>query len=217
MKVALLAVALALISFSDVAAGPGDPVVVRGALAWPSSLSGEPFAVARGDDGRFYYFDLATALRRTSGALNAGERLSAIGVEGRRPHEVVVTAVGRGDDALATAPPEMTGLVPSASPTTDPRLAPGAPPVSPPTPTPPSEQWERVDGTVRRIAGRTLTVRTSDSRDVSVELGPVAAAVTGTLRPGAPITVFGVNEGRRFVARGIVQIEDRTSALPRRR
>jgi hypothetical protein len=214
MNVLLLAAALILIPLSAVAA-PGDPVILRGVLAWPSSLGNEPFAVVRGDDGRFYYADATTAFRRNAGGLNAGDRISAIGVEGRRPHEVIVTAVGRGDDALATAPPESTVGSPSASPVTEPRVTPAAP--APNAAAGPSESWQRIDGTVRKVTGKVLTVHTPEDRDVSVELGPMASPLTAALRPGAPVTVFGVTEGRRFVARGIVQVEAPASALPRRR
>jgi hypothetical protein len=218
MKVLLLAAAVILIAVGDAVAAPGDPVILRGALAWPPSLGSEPFAVVRGDDGRFYYADLATALRRSPGALGAGDRLSAIGVEGRRPYELIATAVGRGDEALASVPPETTVPPPSASPVTEPRVT----PVSPPAPTPsaagpPSESWERIDGTIRKVTGKMLTLHTPEDRDVTVELGPMAGAVTDALRPGAPVTVFAVTEGGRFVVRGIVQVEAPPSALPRRR
>jgi hypothetical protein len=152
MKGSPVALALVLVlvgSVVAVCANPGDPVTMRGTLAWPAVLANEPFVVVRSDDGRFYYADVTAAQRRANTALRAGDRISFVGVPGSRTHEVVVMALGREESAGSDAPP--AGGDAAASPRTEP----GAPPA----PRPADERpWERVHGTVQSVSGHTLVV-----------------------------------------------------------
>src|SRR5581483_4875937 len=89
---------VAVVLFSDTAlAAPGEPRTVKGTLEWPATLSAEPVAVIRGDDGAVYYVDASTAERRGSPITG---RVSVIGVEGMKPQEVSAVVIGAGDSAL---------------------------------------------------------------------------------------------------------------------
>jgi hypothetical protein len=175
-------------------AAPGDPVALRGTLAWPPAPSAEPFAVVRADDGRFYDVDIGRAERHIQG-LRAGERVSLLGVEGSRPWEVGAVALARGDAAFAVPP---AGDEPAASPPTE---AAGA--------RPPRERrpWQRTDGTVHAVRDRTLAVRTADGRTVDVDLGRLGAGLGRDLARGAPVTVFAVTEHGRLTAVGLLRTD----------
>jgi hypothetical protein len=86
-------------------ANPGDPVTLRGTLAWPAILANEPFLVLRADNGRFYYADVTAAQPRGNTALRAGDRISFVGVEGARPHEVTVTGYSAARSSADRSPP----------------------------------------------------------------------------------------------------------------
>lgn len=178
------------------AASPGDPVTLRGTLAWPAILANEPFLVLRADDGRFYSADVTAAQPRGNTALRAGDRISFVGVEGARPHEVTVTGWGPEEP---TAPP--AGRDAAASPRTES----GAPP----PPAPANERpWERVHGTVQSVSGHTIVVRRDDGQRVDVDVSRLDGTMATQVRPGQVVTVFGSTEpGRPFTAVGLVHSE----------
>jgi hypothetical protein len=185
------------------AAAPGDPVALRGTLAWPPVLAAEPFVVVRADDGRFFYVDVARADRRSGQGLRAGERLSLLGVEGSRPWEVGAVALAPGDAALVVPP---TPSEPAASPPTEgvatgtPTMATGAPRAAE------SRPWERIEGTVQSVSGRTVVVRRADGQTVRVDVGRLALDRSRDLAPGTRITLFTVTEGDgRPTAVGLVR------------
>jgi hypothetical protein len=192
----LTAVALAGTAGAAVAASghaaPGDPVALRGTLAWPAALSAEPFVVVRADDGRFYYVDASRAERGQ--VLRVGERVSVLGIEGSRAWEVAAVALAPGDAALLA--PLATGE-PAASPPTE--VAPARPR--------PAQLWERIDGTVQALRGHTLAVRATDGRTVTVDLGRLGAGLGRDLPHGTPVTVFAVSERGRRIAVGLVRTD----------
>jgi hypothetical protein len=184
-------------------AAPGDPVALRGTLAWPPTLTNDPFAVVRTDDGRFFYADLTGAER--GGAIPAGGRLSLLGGEGARPHEVVAVAIGPGDSVLSALPAE-----PSASPVTE--ATPGAAAVTP-TPSRPADTRlpERIEGTLESVVDRTITIR-SGGRAIKVDVSKLGSNVLQGVKAGDPVTVFAIGEPNRpLTAVGFVH----TSARPR--
>jgi hypothetical protein len=174
-------------------ATPGDPRVVQGAIEWPGQLSAEPFAVVRGDDGRLYYADLGSAQRRTPATLNAGSRVTVVGVEGNRPYEIAAIAIGAGDAASLGLQPTLAG--PHAL----------APPLA--TAEPPELIW-RLDGTVQSVAGKTVTLRTAEARTATVDASPLSESTLRVLRPGDHVSLFGVERAdHRLVASGYIQRE----------
>ena len=66
-RVLILVLAILALSSGVALAAPGEPRVVQGTLEWPATVSNQPFVVIRGDDGRTFYADIASAQRRTSG------------------------------------------------------------------------------------------------------------------------------------------------------
>jgi hypothetical protein len=175
-------------------AAPGDPVALRGTLAWPPAPVAEPFFVVRADDGRFFYVDVTRADRRGGQGLRAGERLSLLGVEGTRPWEIGAVALAPGDAALVV-PPAPTE--PAASPPTE-----GAVEASregEPRP------WERIDGTVQSVRGRTVVVRRADGRTVRVDIARLGVNRGRDLAPGTRVTLFTVVEEGRPTAVGLVR------------
>ncbi|MCL6640446.1 MAG: hypothetical protein K6T92_03630 [Candidatus Rokubacteria bacterium] len=177
-------------------AAPGDPVALRGTLAWPPALAAEPFVVVRADDGRFYYVDVARADRRGGQGLRAGERLSLLGVEGSRPWEIGAVAVAAGDAALVVPPAPSE---PAASPPTE-GVATAPPRRAEPRP------WERIDGTIQSVSGRTVVVRRADGRTVRVDVARLALNRSRDLAPGTRVTLFTVvEEGGQPTAVGLVR------------
>jgi hypothetical protein len=198
MKTLLAALALSLSSTSLALAAPGDPVALRGTLAWPAALGSEPFAVVRGDDGRVYYADLSGAQRRDRVA--GGDRISLLGIEGSKPHEVAAVAIGAGDSVLAQmprldapAPPATDAVSPAPAPA--PSAAPAAPPAQEqPRPT------ERFEGTLESVADLTIPVKTTAGRTVKVDVSKLGKAVLGAVKPGDRVTVFAVTEPDRTLS-----------------
>jgi hypothetical protein len=185
MKTPGLALALVIAIAPAAPAAPGDPVALRGTLAWPPSLDGEPFAVVRGDDGRLVYADLSAAQRQ--GRITAGDRISLLGVEGGKAHEVAAVAIGPGDAVLASMPavgPMATPAGPSAPDTP-------APPAAPAVEERPSV---RLEGTLLSIAERAITVRTDAGRTVDIDVSKLGTNVLRGVTPGERVTVFAVTE-----------------------
>ncbi|HEU5319590.1 MAG TPA: hypothetical protein VFX28_02220, partial [Methylomirabilota bacterium] len=173
-------------------AAPGDPRAVQGTLMWPPALGAEPFVVIRADDGRYYYADVTAAQRRTEAPVTAGGRVSVVGVEGVRPHEVAALSVGAGDlPASALTPPEPA------------EGAPGPEPL-----------W-RLHGTVQSMRGTTLTLRTADGRVHDVDVSRLSERTRLAVRPGEEVTLFGVPApDQTLVANGFIQSEPYPAASP---
>jgi len=197
--------ALIALSAGAALAAPGDPRIVQGTLEWPATVTTESFVVIRGDEGRMYYADLATAQRRTPGPLTAGSRVSLLGIEGSRPYELTTMVIGTGDAASL-------GLAPSFTPAPPASPAPPAPPapivVAPPPPAVPAEPMWRVDGTVQSVAGTSITLRTADGRTSTVDVSQLSDSTVNSLRPGERVSLFGVpRQDRRLIAYGYMQSE----------
>ena len=192
---AALAAGSLLVAFSQATGAPGDSRVVRGTVEWPATAEATPFIVIRGEDGRRYSADVTTA-QRGQVTLTAGSRVTVAGVEGTRPHEIRAVSV---TPAEGVPPPPAAPLAPSGS----------APATGPPP--------QRIDGRVEGVSGSTLVIVTDDGRRVVVDLATLGPRFD-RLRVGDEVTVFGRQEGRRFVASGFIQVEEPTgSALPRQR
>jgi hypothetical protein len=114
-------------------AAPGDPRFVQGTLEWPAMLTREPVIVVRGDDGHVYYCDVTEAVRHRADGLRAGGRVSVLGIEAARAHELTSIAVGTGD-AVTLARALSQGLAQPPAPT----VAAGAVSVSAPAPAAPA-------------------------------------------------------------------------------
>src|SRR5215475_2942080 len=137
MKFSVIALTLSVVLAGPTLAapGPGDPRLIQGTLEWPAALSGgEFFIVLRGDDGRVYYADVVAAQRRLQGVLSAGSQIAILGLEGTRPYEVLVVALGSGDAAalsLALATPTTPSTPPPPSSTPPAAVVPPVPPAAP--------------------------------------------------------------------------------------
>jgi hypothetical protein len=198
-------------------AGPGDPRTLQGTLVWSPGGGGGPFVVLRTDDSQYYIADLSAA--RSRGAINVGDRISVVGVEGIRPFEIATGIIGPGDSALsasapaAVIPPPGAAAAPSASPPT--MTAPG------PIPAPSAARtWRRLDGTVQSISNSELTLRDATGASVSVDVSGLRGDMSNVVQRGDEVTVFATAaEGDdRLVAVGFVHSEPATgSALPRGR
>ena len=205
----LLAGLLVVIASSETVAGPGDPRVLRGVLAWSPGAEGAAFLVVRGDDGRHYVADVSAAQRR--GTVNVGDRLSLVGVEGPHPWEMSAIVMGAGDSALAAL--STPADVPAASPAMTPRrVAPAE------RATAAERAWRRIHGNVESVGDGTLRLREADGRSVTVDMSRLIGNAWRTVRPGAGATVFVVAEAdQRLVAVGFVQADGAGgSAAPRR-
>ena len=67
-------------------------------LEWPGVVANEPFVIVRGDDGVYY---VGVTAARLEGAITAGSRVSALGVEGRTAYEISAGGIGSGSSAEA--------------------------------------------------------------------------------------------------------------------
>jgi hypothetical protein len=191
--VVLILVAILALSSGVALAAPGEPRVVQGTLEWPAAVSSQPFVVIRGDDGRMFYADIASAQRRTPGQLAAGTRVAVLGIEGSRPYEIAAIAIGAGDASAL-------GLVPGGAPEPSASVAGGS--------APPAEDMWRVEGIVETVNGATVDLRGTDGRTRSVDLSNLSEGTWRALRPGERITVFGQpRDDRRLIANGFLQAE----------
>lgn len=112
-------------------ADPGDPRLVSGVLEWPVVATSTPFVIIRGDNGVLYYVSVAAA---RAGAVKAGARVSVLGIEGPKAHEIRAVGMGSGPTAeaaladlqAAPAPPAVAPAPAGATP-----VAAAAPPAAP--------------------------------------------------------------------------------------
>lgn len=125
-----LILAFPLASTNVAHSAPGDARLLQGTLEWPAAVAAEPFLVIRAEDGRWYYADVASAQRLVSGPLTAGTRIAVVGIEGAKPHEIIVVALGTGDAAalvLALTPRGSGALPVQRALVRDPVALPSAP------------------------------------------------------------------------------------------
>jgi hypothetical protein len=230
MKFSSIALALSVGLAGSAVAGPGDPRLIQGTLEWPPALSsGETFIVMRGDDGRVYYADVMAAQRHVQGALSAGSRITVLGLEGIKPHEIIGVALGSGDAAaLSLALAQATSITlptPPPPPSTAPAaVVPAAPtagsaavqPVRPEEKPPARGEEERwvsltLRGSVYGVAGPNLFLKRDDGRMIIVDISKLDPSTASRLRPGSPVTVVAVPVGNKFQATGILEAETGTS------
>lgn len=187
MMVRALAVAALVLVPLVAAAAPGDFRVIEGTLVVMPEAPSPPVARVDGDDGVTYYADLRGA-RWDPARLRVGQRVALAGYEGARPDEITAAVL----DASEGAPAASVPTAPSAA-------------ASPGTAAPaPREPAERAQGTVERIEGNELTLRTPGGTRVTADLSQIQADVRRTVRPGDQVTVFGrfTDGDRRLVANG---------------
>jgi len=177
-----------LVALTEVAfAAPGDPRLLKGNLEWPATLSTEPIAVVRGDDGVLYYVEASSAERL--GAPITG-RVSVVGVEGMKPQELSAVIIGSGDSAVRSVEtPSIAGEI-AASPRTD-----------------SSDDLWRVQGKVRAVTVSDIIVETSYGEAVRVDASKLSSWTRQTLRPGDEVKLYGVPQAdRQLVANGFIQL-----------
>jgi hypothetical protein len=232
MKFSSVVLILNVVFAGPALAAPGDPRLIQGALEWPPALSsGETFIVVRGDDGWVYYADVMAAQRHVQGALSAGSRMTLLGLEGVKPHEIIAVAVGSGDAAalslaLAQASPT-TPQAPSPPPSTPPAaVVPPAPPTAGSAAVPPVRPEEKppfargeegrwvsltIRGSVYGVAGPNLFLKRDDGRIVMIDISKLDPSTTSRLRQGSAVTVVAVPVGNKFQATGVIEPETGTS------
>ena len=123
MRRSIVVLALVLASASSAHAVPGDARLVQGVLEWPPKLTVEPFVIVRSEDGHWYYVDVSGAKRLESSAITAGARVTVLGTEAARSHEITALALSSGDAAalvlalMSHVSPTPATPAPSPSPT----------------------------------------------------------------------------------------------------
>jgi hypothetical protein len=196
-RVALGIVALGIVALSDgtALAEPGDPHVVQGTLEWPSAAPADvPFIVVRSDDGRAYCADLTAAQRRMPDPLTVGSRVSLLGIEGARPHELTAMVIGAGDASSL-------GLAPAFA-----RPSSGSPAATAGAPAAATDAMWRVDGVVQSVSDTSVTLRAADGSTPTVDVSNLSQGTLQALRPGEPVSLFGVpRPDQRLVANGYIQ------------
>src|SRR5262245_47838460 len=114
------------------------------------------------------------------------------------------------------------GPVPAPAPTPAPAASDTAPPTSDkaapvkgadsePAAEPP--RWVELQGTVKVIAGNWIVVRAESGQLVLVDLSTVRGGAS-SIRPGAPISVYGTPGEQKFQAMGILHSDNRPPAKP---
>ena len=236
MKFSAIALAFSVVLAGPAVAAPGDPRLIQGALEWPPALSsGETFIVMRSDDGRVYYADVMAAQRHVQGTLSAGSRITLLGLEGIKPHEIIAVALGSGDAAalslaLAQGTPTTPTPPPPPASTTSAAVVPPAPPAPPAVPAavaparpeekPPARgdvgEWVRFLGSVQGIAGQNLYVKRDDGRVVMVDVSKLDPGTATRYRLGSPVTVVAFPVGNKFLATSITETNSTTGSTPAR-
>jgi len=193
MKLFATVLTLTLLLAGPALATPGDPRLIQGTLEWPPALTGsEPFVVLRGDDARAYYVDVTAARRQGEGALTAGSRMTLVGLEGTKSHEIVAVAFGSGDvTALSLALAGATVMAPPTVPrgpttTSGTSALPGASPAVPPaSATGSTEADRRPGGLTPAMPARPATVdpRSSGQREVVFPEGKYVLYGDGVSQP----------------------------------
>src|SRR5437016_956520 len=239
MKRGIVALMVVFGFASPAQAAPGDPRLVQGVLEWPAKLTVEPFVVIRADDGRWYYAEVKAAKRFESGPLSAGGRVTVLGTEAARPHEIAAIAFGSGDAAAlalalmphVNAPASAPAPAPAAQPPGSPRTE-SLPAKVEPTATPKAEvPTPKAVAKAEPVATTPVAASTPATRPApAVTTTPVAAPVqpapaapsvlaspptaAPSLRPGAAIALYGTPTEQKFQAMGIVPPDNRPAPRP---
>ena len=74
-------------------------------------------------------------------------------------------------------------------------------------------RWTELQGTVKVIAGNWIVVRAESGQLVLVDLSTVRGGAS-SVRPGAPISVYGTPGEQKFQAMGILHSDNRPPAKP---
>lgn len=186
MRSLFLTLASLVLMTEIAAAAPGDPRLVKGTLEWPATLTTEPIAVVRGDDGALYYVEASSAERL--GTPISG-RVSVVAIEGMKSQELSAVIIGSGDSAVTSVQtPSVPGDV-AASPRTD-----------------TSDDLWRVHGKVRGVTVSDIIVETAHGA-VRVDASNLSPWTRQTVRPGDEVKLYGVPQAdRRLVANGFIHL-----------
>ena len=186
MRSLFLTLASLVLMTEIAAAAPGDPRLVKGSLEWPATLTTEPIAVVRGDDGVLYYVEASSAERL--GAPISG-RVSVVAIEGMKSQELSAVIIGSGDSAVTSIEsPSVPGDV-AASPRTD-----------------SSDDLWRVHGKVRGVTVSDIIVDTAHG-SVRVDASKLSPWTRQSVRPGDEVKLYGVPQAdRRLVANGFIHL-----------
>jgi hypothetical protein len=231
MKLFAIALVLSVGLAGPALAAPCDPRLIQGTLEWPPTLSGgELFVVLRGDDGRTYYADVMAAQRHVQAPLTAGSRMTLLGLEGTKSHEILAVALGSGEAAafslaLAQTKPTVPAPTPSTPPAAvaPPAAAPASAPAGVPASAPPARReegwpargdegrWVTLRGNVYGIAGSTLFLKKDDGQVAVIDLSKLDPGTASRLTPGSPVAVIVAPVGSKFQAKGF----EETPAAPK--
>src|SRR5438128_552296 len=226
MKFLATVLTLSVVLAGRALAAPGDPRLIQGTLEWPPTLAGgELFVVLHGADGRMYSADVMAAQRQVQGVLSAGSRMTLLGLEGIKSHEILAVALASGDaTALSLALAQATRTTPPTSPPAPATTPAGtAPPEAPSAAVSPvrgaegrparGEDGRRVTlrGSVLEVAGQTLFVRRADGHAVGIDMSKLDPGGRPGLRPGSPVAVVVVPVGNKFLATGFIETDTRPS------
>ena len=138
------------------------------------------------------------------------------------PAAATPTAETPATTAPAAISTPAAGPVPAPAPTPAPAASDKAPPASEksapvkgadsePAAEPP--RWAELQGTVKVIAGNWIVVRAESGQLVLVDLSTVRGGAS-SVRPGAPISVYGTPGEQKFQAMGILHSDNRPPAKP---
>jgi hypothetical protein len=199
-----LTVSLSLLAATAASAAPGDPRVIQGTLVWPLVLGDEKLMIVEGSDGTRYFGELSSAHNVARAPMRAGDTVAFAGLEGQRPNEIEVAAVGPDGAVTITASraalPRAMAQAPARQAANEPAAMIG--------------DWKRLDGVIEGLAGATMELRTRDGKRVSIDLSQ--SNQPHWLRPGTEVTVYGhARTDGGLVAVGFVQREPLGQALPR--
>jgi len=124
------------------------------------------------------------------------------------------------DKAAKPPTPGATVPVPANPQLTEPS-APAPPALEKPAPATGSDsepaaerpRWAELQGTVKVIAGNWIVVRSESGQLILVDLSTVRGGAS-SVRPGAPISVYGTPGDQKFQAMGILHSDNRPPAKP---
>src|SRR2546425_8417941 len=207
MKFCAITLALSVALVGPVVAAPGAPRLMQGMLEWPPALTGgEPFIVVRGDDGRVCYADVMAAQRHVQAAPSAGSHIALLGLEGTKPHEIIVVALGSGDAAALSL--ALAQATPTASLTTPtPRATPPAQLESGRSAPGKERRWVTIRGRVHGVGGQNLFLKKDDGGVVAVDIAKLDPITAGRLRLGSSVAVVVVPLADKFEATGLIETE----------
>jgi hypothetical protein len=183
MTLATIAILLTVLMTAPAFAAPGDPRFVQGTLEWPATLTREPVIIVRGDDGYAYYCDVTDAARHRADALRAGGRVSVLGVEAAKPHELTGIVIGTGDAAALARALSQNLAKQAPAPASAPPAAPASAPAPPEQPTAPTPAPSAAPAAVMMAPSRPVATTAPATAPA-----PIAAVVPATVTPPAVTT-----------------------------